>query len=31
MASILENILMQYPFENRLKQSFYVSGYIDRK
>lgn len=31
MASILENMLTQYPFENRLKQSFYISGYIDRK
>jgi small subunit ribosomal protein S2 len=31
MSSILETMLTQYPFENRLKESFYISGYIDRK
>jgi hypothetical protein len=31
MPLILENLLLQYPFEIEKNLSFYISGYVDKK
>jgi hypothetical protein len=31
MDLILEKLLKEYPFNNNSNQSFYLSGYVDKK